>query len=77
MRFPSNHETLRANLFACSCVVPANADFATQRFLNLVSSEIIDNSRVVGVFTKVDRLEDHEARSVSDLFEIYSISDSC
>ncbi|KAE9365430.1 P-loop containing nucleoside triphosphate hydrolase protein [Stipitochalara longipes BDJ] len=43
------------------CVAPANGDLSHQTILNLITSEGIDKSRVVGVFTKVDRANYEEA----------------
>jgi hypothetical protein len=52
-------------ILGSSCVAPANGDLSNQAILNLIKSEHIENSRVVGVFTKIDKLEEHEARGVS------------
>jgi hypothetical protein len=55
-------------MFGASCVAPANGDLSNQTIFNLLKSEHIDNSRVVGVFTKVDKADYLEAKGVSSLF---------
>ncbi|CZR66635.1 uncharacterized protein PAC_16536 [Phialocephala subalpina] len=46
------------------CVAPATGDLSNQTILNLIKSEQIENSRVVGVFTKIDKIDDLEARGI-------------
>jgi hypothetical protein len=54
-------------MLGASCVAPGNEDLSNQAILSLLKSEKIDNSRVVGVFTKVDRANYLEAGRVSSL----------